>query len=328
MKKIALEEHYLSPDLVQGFKDVFSYLGADAVDQGVKLMTDFDDQRLQTMDAAGVEFAVLSMPDPGVQRDTDTARAISMAKYTNDFLATQIQKRPDRYGGFAHLPMQDPSAAADELERCVRDLGFPGALIDGHTLGHYLDEEMYYPFWERVVDLDVPIYLHPADPYQVPQNYNGREELRGSLWAWTAETATHAMRMVLGGTFERYPKVRLILGHMGEALPYLLWRLDSRYNASPQAQDETTMPPSEYIKRNILITTSGCFDGVPRQCAISAIGEDKIMFSVDYPFESSEDAAKFMDTVDIGREQREKIAHGNARRILRLSPASASAASS
>ena len=197
------------------------------------------------MDKAGIERAVLALAGPGVQAERDTATAIRNAKAGNDFLAKEIQKRPDRYSGFAHLPMQDAKAAADELERCVKELKFCGAMINGHTNGQYLDHPSLAPFWERAEALGTLIYIHPTDPVSVAPVLQGHPGLRRATWEWTFETGSHALRLVFGGVFDRFPKARLGLGHMGETLPFLLWRFDSRtgpdfYNVGLKNRCRTT----------------------------------------------------------------------------------------
>ena len=188
-------------------------------------------------------------------------------------------------------------------------------MLFGHTNGLYLDDERFLPFWERLQALDVPVYLHAADAETVPSNLAGRPELIGPVWSWTAETATHALRLVFSEVFTRFPRVRVILGHMGETLPYLLWRLDARARVFA---DQRSDAPSEIIRRHFMTTTSGMFSDEPMFCALSAIGEDNILFAVDHPFESMDDASAWFDRMPLCDSTREKIAFANARRILRL----------
>jgi 2,3-dihydroxybenzoate decarboxylase len=318
MRKIALEEHFLPPDLASYGQA--AHLGADRETyRGFEeRLLDFGPMRLEAMDAAGIDVAVLSVTTPGVHAEPDTAVAIRRAKIANDFLARQIHTHPKRYAGFAHLPLQDPKAAADELERCVHQLEFKGAMVNGHTNGRYLDERDYDPFWERAQALGAPIYLHPRDPQDPPRNYHGHPELLGPTWGWTVETATHALRLVFGGVFDRYPGLTLILGHMGETLPYLLWRLDSRARAQTRAGEASRRLPSEIIRKNIIVTTSGVCSSPALLCAIAALGEDNVMFSVDYPFEDCRVAAAFIESAEISEATRVKICHANAERLLRL----------
>jgi 2,3-dihydroxybenzoate decarboxylase len=214
--------------------------------------------------------------------------------------------------------MQDPKTAADELERCVRDLGFVGALINGQTNGVYLDDSSNDVFWERMQALNVPLYLHPADSFELPYVLEGAPELRRATWEWTTETSSHALRLIVAGVLDRYPHLRIILGHAGETLPYMLWRLDSRY-AFYTTDRRIKQAPSAYLKQNFWITMSGQFSAVPLQAAIAALGQDRVMFSIDYPFESSEVAGKFMDTTPLPDDLRKRVASGNATALLRLS---------
>ncbi|MFG1201371.1 amidohydrolase family protein [Xanthobacter aminoxidans] len=317
MRKIALEEHFTTPELAE--KYVARPTQSDTLFADVeRRLADFDELRLEMMDRTGIDLMVLSVTTPGVQGVKDTDEAVRHARGANDFLAREVHKRPKRYAGFAHLPMQDAAAAADELERCVRDFGFLGALINGQTNGHYLDEDCYAPFWERVQDLDVPVYLHPGSMADHPAMFAHRPELDGPIWAWTAETAAHALRLVLGGTLTRFPKVRLILGHMGETLPFLLWRLDSRRAFDLGAELAPDERPSAIIKRSLAVTTSGVCDAAPLVAALHALGEDNVLFSVDYPYEDPQVACDFIEAAPIGDEVRAKVCHRNAERILRI----------
>ena len=233
--KLALEEHFLSPGLIDDWLPTVTEVPQAKAEQLLAQLTDFGDRRLEAMDNAGIARAVLSVAGPGVQAERDTATALRKAREANDFLAGEIQKRPDRYCGFAHIALHDPKAAAGELERCVRELKFHGAMINGHTNGQYLDDRALDPFWERVEALGTLVYLHPADPVVPAPVLDGHRALRRATWEWGFETGSHALRLVFGGTFDRYPKAKLVLGHMGETLPYLLWRFDSRAKLYPEA---------------------------------------------------------------------------------------------
>lgn len=316
--KIALEEHFLHPDF-------FDYFGTTAINISPALfgrareaLLDFGDRRLAAMDQAGIRKAVLSLAGPGVQAEGRADTAVRLAAQVNDHLANQMAARPDRYGGFAHLAMQDPRAAADELTRCVRDLGMQGAMINGQTGGTYLDDDRYAVFWERVSDLGVPVYIHPNNPPEVAPMYQAHPELYGPLWSWTVETATHALRLVFAGTFDRFPGARLILGHLGETLPYLLWRLDSRWAISNRGAMRLDRAPSEYFRTNIWVTTSGMCADAPLRCAMDMLGGDRVLFSADYPFESAAEAAEWIESAPLSGPERRAICHDNAAALLRL----------
>ena len=317
VKKIALEEHFLCPGFIEYWNPTVAEMPAAKRDRLLRLNTDFGEQRLASMDQAGIERAVLGLAGPGVQAERDTATAIRTAQSGNDFLAKEIQKRPDRYSGFAHLAMQDAKAAADELERCVNELKFCGAMINNHTNGQYLDHPSLSPFWERAETLGALIYLHPADPMTVAPVLQGHPGLRRATWEWGFETGSHALRLIFGGVFDRFPKARLGLGHMGETLPFLLWRFDSRtgpdfYNVGLKN------PVSHYIKTNIEITTSGMCSAEPLNCAIAALGHERIMFAADYPFEKAEEAGHWLDGEKLDETVRADIAYNNAVKLLKL----------
>ena len=313
VRKIALEEHFLSPGLIDYWRPTMTEVAAPVVEQLFTRLTDFGDLRLQTMDRAGIARAVLSISGPGVQAERDVATATRKAREANDFLAVEIQRRPDRYAGFAHIAVQDPKAAADELERCLRDLKFCGAMINGHTNGQYLDDPALYPFWERAESLGALVYIHPTDPVVPAPVLSGIPALRRATWEWGFETGSHALRLVFSGLFDRFPKAKVGLGHMGETLPYLLWRFDSRAKLYGV---KLAKAPSEYIKENIVVTVSGVFAAEPLRCALDALRRDKVMFAADYPFENAEEAGHFMDTVRIDESERADVAYNNAARLL------------
>jgi 2,3-dihydroxybenzoate decarboxylase len=315
VRKIALEEHFLCP----GFEDYWQTTVGD-VDpaiyrQVVARLSDFGELRLAAMDKSDIARSVLGLAGPGVQIERDVATARRNARAANDFLAAEIAKRPDRYSGLAHLPMQDAAGAADELERCLRELKFCGAMINGHTNGQYLDHASLYPFWERAQALDAPIYIHPADPVTPSRALDGHTGLRRATWEWGFETGSHALRLVFGGHFDRFPRAKLVLGHLGETLPYLLWRFDSRAKLYGV---KLAKPPSQYIRENIMVTTSGMCSAEPLTCTLSALGRDRVMFAADYPFESSEEAAHFIDGVALDEATRNDICFKTAARLLKL----------
>lgn len=317
MRKIALEEHFMYPGMADYWEATMQDVPPPVRAALTERLSDFGAGRLAAMDAAGVDMALVSLAGPGVQREPDAATATRRAREANDYLASQIGGRPDRYRGFAHLGVQDPAAAAKELERCVRELGFAGALINGHTEGRYLDDPFFYPVWEAAEALGAPIYIHPADPIEPVAALEGHAALKRATWGWTIETGSHAMRLVFSGLFDRFPKAQLVLGHMGETLPYQLWRFDSR---AKLYGCKLALEPSDYIKRNIAVTISGMYSPEPLLCAISALGAQSVMFAADYPFEDMAYAARFMDEAPIDEATREAVAFRNAERIFRLAP--------
>ena len=315
--KVALEEHVITAPLMPYLEKAFPPTPREAHDTIVRRLSDFGDDRIATMDAAGVAISVLSISGPGVQIEPDARVATRLAAGANDTLAQEIAKRPTRYAGFAHLAMQDPAAAADELERCMKQLGFKGALVNGHTDGVYLDDPRHDVFWERLQALGVPLYLHPADSFRMPFVLEGFPELQKPVWEWTTETSSHALRLIVSGVFDRFPRVQIILGHMGEAIPYELWRLDSRY-AFTETNRRVKRKPSEYVRDNFYVTTSGQFANVPLMAAIGAMGHGRVLFSIDYPYESSATAAQFIAAAPLTPEARMAVGSANARALLKL----------
>ncbi|MBU58490.1 MAG: amidohydrolase [Alcanivorax sp.] len=316
-RKIALEEHFMAPGFQEYTAMFFDKIDTANQDDLAARLDDFDRLRLEEMDRHGIETVVLSQSGPSVQAEADTARAIRRARENNEYLATRMAPHGDRYAGFATLAMQDPKAAADELEYAVRELGFKGALINGHSNGVYYDEPAYDVFWERMQDLDVPLYLHPINPWKEVDSMRGHPELAGAVWGWGVETGTHALRLLFGGVFDRFPNLKIILGHMGEGLPFMRWRFDSRFPVYAQGVS-LDLPPSQYFGRNIVITTSGVCSAPTLMAAIGEMGEDAVLFSVDYPYESTELAARFIEEAPISDAVREKVCRGNAKRLLKL----------
>jgi len=321
--KIALEEHFAIPETLADSRGYFP----DRVWEEVKSrVMDIQDRRLSEMDAQGIEMMLLSLNAPAVQAIPDTARAAEIARKANDYLAEQVQKRPDRYQGLAALAMQDPDVAARELERCVKELGFRGALVNGFsqvgdadTVAYY-DQPQYRPFWAVLERLDVPFYLHPRNP--LPRDakiYDGQPWLLGPVWAFGHETAVHALRLMGSGLFDAHPKIQIILGHMGENLPFALWRVD---NANAWIPDRLSYPAKrkirEYFRENFYVTTSGNFHTPALLNAMSEVGAERIMFSTDWPFENIDHAAEWFDACPISENDRLKIGRTNARRLFKL----------
>jgi 2,3-dihydroxybenzoate decarboxylase len=319
MRLIALEESFWHEKLKTEGSTVshVSVKSAVAGDWQRKL-ADFTEYRLPDMDRNGVDMQVLSLTSPGIQVQPDPDIAVADARVANDFLADVISEHPQRFAGLAAIPMQDPREAAAELRRAI-GIGLHGALVNDHTLGHYLDEPQYAPVWETLQDLEVPLYMHPSaassDSWMVTDGY---PVLETAMWGWAPRTGGHAMRLILGGVFDRYPNVQVILGHMGEFLPFQLSRLDSRYEVL-DFKHPLEKQPSEYFGTNIAITTTGVFSHAALIAAIQEVGVDNVMFSIDYPFESTERAVEFIRAAPLAPADKARVAHVNAERILRLS---------
>jgi len=280
-------------------------------------LADFNQYRLPEMDKYGIDVQVLSLTAPGIQADVDPRIAVENARRANDYLASAIAEHPTRFRGFAALPMQDPRSAVDELRRCVEELGFCGALVNDHTQGHYLDEPHYEVFWEALESIGLPLYIHPGSvPLESWRVMSGYPEMYGA-WSWAADTGGHALRLVYGGVFDRHPKASVILGHMGEFLPFQRSRLDSRYQTLELEQPLQRLP-SEYIGTNITLTNSGVFSPATLKGAVMEVGADAVMFSVDYPYESTKDAVRGFEQTELNDIDRAKIAYQNAKRILKL----------
>jgi gamma-resorcylate decarboxylase len=321
--KIALEEHFAIPDTLQ---DSAGFVPGDYWTELKARLLDMQDRRLREMDAHGIEIMLPSLNAPAVQAIPDTARAIEIAKRANDFLASEVAKRPDRFVGLAALPMQDPDAAARELQRCIKELGFCGALVNGFsqigsaTNATYYDLPQYRPFWAEVEKLGVPFYLHPRNPLPShAQIYEGHPWLLGPTWAFAQETAVHALRLMASGLFDVHPKLQIVIGHMGEGLPYSMWRVDNR-NAWVKAPKTypAKKPLGEYFRNNFYITTSGNFRTQALIDAMLEIGADRILFSADWPFENIDHAAIWFDACTISEADRAKIGRTNAWNLFGL----------
>jgi len=316
MGKIAIEEHWVldQEDHIDRWRTLVPMIPEQFQRRLIAQLTDTS-HRLEVMDEGEIDLAVLSN-GAVVQGSVEPRAALRIARESNDHLAEIVRARPDRFAAFAATPLQHPEQGADELTRAVEQLGLVGTMLFGQTGGRYLDDRVFDPFWERAQDLDVPVYLHAADAAVVPPSQAGRPELRGPTWSWTAETATHALRIVFGGVFDRFPRVKLILGHMGETLPYFLWRLDQR--AAAFADHAAELKPSELVRRNIRVTTAGVFSDQPLHCALDALGEDSVMYSIDYPFESMTEGAAWLDASSLDEKVRAKIERENAQAVLKL----------
>ncbi|QJY49240.1 amidohydrolase family protein [Pseudonocardia broussonetiae] len=319
MRTIGLEEHFVTEELAGYGAGTATIAQPHVWAEASRRLLDLTAERLPGMDAAGLDVQVLSLNSPGIQAEQDPSVAVGRAAAVNDLLAATIAENPTRFSGFAALPLQDPQAAAKELERAVTQLGLRGALVNAHTQGRYLDDPTMRVVWEYAAGLDVPLYLHPANGVDSAHVLTGHPELVGPMWSWGTDTASHVLRLVFGGVFDDFPDAKLLLGHMGEGLPYVLWRLDSRWAFHDHRGIELARErPSEYLRHNLYITTSGVCDAPPLLCALLALGADHILFGTDYPFEDMATATEFLARAPISESDRAKIAHGNAELLLKL----------
>jgi predicted TIM-barrel fold metal-dependent hydrolase len=311
---IALEEHYYDPELAATFD------GPEGrAPETRRRLDDLGDLRLKEMDEAGIDVQVISHGAPSTQR-LDAEAAVWLARNANDRLAQAIAVHPDRFAGFAALPTPDPKAAADELERTVSQLGFKGAMVHGLTNGVFFDDKRFWPIFERAQDLDVPLYVHPAVPHSAVVEAYYRDyladfpTLQTAAWGFTVETATQGIRLVLSGVFDAYPSVKIILGHMGEGLPFLLWRIDHALSRP----GNRSVSFREQFSQHFYITTSGNFSTPALLCSMMELGVDRILFSVDWPFVANSPGTQWMNDLQLSAEDKIKILSGNAKRLLRM----------
>jgi uncharacterized protein len=328
MQTITLEEHYATEGFMEGPGRELKAQAEAARDHPqvaagyeklIEQLCDLGEGRISAMDAAGIDVQVLSLTFPGVEQ-LEAPEAVAFAHETNDLLAEAARRHPDRFAGFAALPTASPEAAAEELERTIGEYGFKGALINGHTRGRYLDDSFFWPILERAEALGVPIYLHPTPPPRpvIEASYTGNFVaglLATAAWGWHVETATHVLRLILGGAFDRYPNLQLLVGHMGEGLPFFMPRLEV---ALPVEVTKLERPVGSYLRENLHYTFGG-FNWVQAFLdLVLQVGVERIMFSADHPYASMAQARAFLDKLPVSPADKERIAHSNAERLLRL----------
>ena len=320
---VALEEAFLHPRVWELFPQPLQRKYLPVRDR----LSDVGAGRIRLMDAAGIDVQVLSHVQPGIQllAEEQAELAVRVSRDVNDWLAAAISAHPARFAGFAMLPTQSPVDAADELERAVRDLGFKGALINGHTNGHYLDEPSFDVLLGRAESLGVPIYLHPTDPPPAVADryYAPFDSALVPTWGWPVETGTHLLRLICSGAFDRHPNLKVIVGHMGELLPFCFTRLNIGLTMAARLLGDTTGIPmhksvADYLNENVFITSSGVFDVPVFDCARAMLGMDNLMFSVDYPFQDNFAAMEFLNRCDLSPADRERFSHGTAEKLLKL----------
>jgi len=340
MKRIAIEEHFSTEEHLNQFRLILNkeypirevveaeqrfpfelnWLSSSTHFQDASLlpkrMLDVGEQRIKEMEQDGIDMQVLSLVSPGVQV-FDAATGTAMARRINNELSTVVKKYPKKFAGLAAIAPQDPAGAADELERAVKELSLKGASINSHTRGEYLDDRKYRVIFERAERLGVPIYIHPRAPSQdMAKPYLTYPVLATAMSGFGAEVSIHALRLIVSGLFDEYPGLKIILGHLGEALPFWLWRLDDRWLKMKGMNMKKR--PSQYIKENFFVTISGNFSVPAFLCSYLELGAEKILFAVDYPFESNKEAVEFMETVPVSDSDKEKVCHSNAEKLFDL----------
>jgi 5-carboxyvanillate decarboxylase len=334
IRRIATEEAFAIPEQFDGYRALgrSTWSSPDVVfwsrvlgnpdNRLVEALLDVDEQRIADMDANGVDVQLLLLTSPGVQIfDADTAA--EMAELANDRLAETIARHPDRYAGLATFAPHDPARAAEEMRRAIEELGLNGFVVNSHTDGEYLDQEKFWPILEAAEALGAPIYIHPrplpqgaVDPYLEPDLWAG-------IWGYAAETGLHALRMITSGVFDRFPDLTVVLGHMGEGLPYFVYRIDymSRLLRQIGSHRPYDLDPSEYLKRNFLVTTSGMNHDPPLELCLKVLGPANIMWAIDYPYQRSPEAVEFMDAAPLSERQRTQIYADNAERVFGIGAA-------
>ncbi len=319
--KIGLEEHFAIPDTMGGS---LLYFNNGEGDIRTRRLLDFFDLRIAEMDKGGMEYMVLSLNSPAIQGMPDPKKAAEIARKSNEELAEAVAKKHDRFRGFAALPLQDVDLAIEEMQYCIKELGFVGILANGYSqIGDeetykYLDDPIYRPFWAELEKLDVPFYLHPREP--MPCNagqLDGHYWIHGAPWAFGVETASHALRLMCSGLFDEYPRLKIVLGHLGEGLPFLIWRAQNHLNKRRRGMPAKRSLP-EYFNDNFWVTTSGQFTLPPLVCTMLQMGSDKIMFATDYPFEEVSDACDWFDALQISDIDKEKIGRKTAIELFKL----------
>ena len=337
--RIATEEAYAPPELFERYRKLLedgshndpgfaSFMGFYLNNSGPRLteiraqIQDLGGRRIRDMDATGIAKQILSLTSPGVQV-FDAPTAVSLATSFNDQLAEAIRKHPDRFAGLAAIAPQDPHAAAKESQRAVKSLHLKGAIVNSHTRGEYLDEPKFWEIFEAAESLGVPIYLHPTTPSPRMVGPFLDRGLDGAVFGFAVETSLHILRIVFSGVFDRFPKLRMVAGHLGEGLPYWLFRIDfmhqrltanNRYANVPKLQKK----PSDYLKENFYVTTSGMAWQPPILYAQSVLGVDRVLYAMDYPYQFVPDEVKVTDDLPISDADKKKLYQTNAEKVFAL----------
>ena len=332
---IATEEAFAPPAYIEAYLELTKTLDSAASrylaiyyrkPQMVLELTDLD-YRLAEMDRYGVAMHLLSITGPGVQA-FDAARGTALAETANNMLAAAIARHPTRFAGLAAVAPQDPAAAAREVDRALGELKLNGIIINSHTHGEYLDDPKFWPIFEAAVTYDAPIYLHPTFPSDAMIEPYSRYGMMGAMWGFGADTSLHAVRMIMGGVFDAFPRLKIVLGHLGEALPFWLSRLDNRYanvvrrgGLEPLGMKRLARLPSKVFRENFYITTSGMMTNEPLRFCLDMFGPDRVMYAIDYPYEQTAEAVDFIRAAPLDDETMRKVTHANAEALFGIAPA-------
>jgi len=324
MKTITLEEHFATAGFFGGPGRDLKAQAENRDARALRLVPQLSDlgaARIAEMDEAGIDMQIVSLMSPGTEQ-LEAADAIALATETNDFVLDAIRKYPSRFGGFATLPTAAPEKAAQELEHRVKGQKFAGAVINGHNHGRYLDDKFFWPILECAEKIGAPIYLHPTMPPKavIDASFGGfspavTQMFAGPGWGWHIETAVHVLRMILGGVFDRFPDLQIVIGHMGEGLVGMFQRVDMM----PPAVTKLKRPVTAYLRANVHYTFAGFFFPPTFLALLLELGGvDRIMFSVDHPFASMAEGVAFLDQLPLSEADKERIAHGNAEKLFKL----------
>jgi 5-carboxyvanillate decarboxylase len=334
IKRIAVEEAFVTREIADEWAKVLagkevepgfrlmgqSILGSSPGARAVhKRLFDLGEDRIAHMDVTGIDMQVLSLTSPGVQV-FDSGMGTALARHSNDVLVDAIKRYPNRFAGLAAIAPQDPTAAVGELTRVSKLAGIKGFIVNSHTHGEYLDLQKFWPIFEAAESLNLPCYLHPREPSPTMLAPFVDYGLFFAGWGFAAETGLHAMRIIMCGVLDRYPRPKIILGHMGEGIPFWMQRIDNRYQLQVKLGSVKKMAklPSEYFLDNFVITTSGVCSPPALKLSVEVLGVDRILFAADYPYESVEEAVSFMDGVELSEDARSQIYWKNAARIFRM----------
>jgi 5-carboxyvanillate decarboxylase len=333
MRRIATEEAFSIPEIAAALGELSkrphddldillmrSIYGAGHDDRPVDTraqLLDTEDERLRIMDENHVDMHVLSLTSPGVQM-FETEQAVALARLANNRLAEIVGRHPTRYAGLGSFAPQDPKRAAREIERVRNELKLHGVIVNSHTNNEYYDNEKFWDIFEAAEATDATIYIHPRSPSKglaAPCQDYGMDT---ALWGYGIEVGTHVVRLILSGLFDRFPKLKIVIGHMGEAIPFWLWRIDFMYNNRPYNKRKLQLKPSEYFKRNFAITTSGQENPLALRYSIDMLGVENVMWAIDYPYQPTTPAVAFMDNAPLTDDERVAVYGGNAARIFHI----------